>query len=244
MLLKKIAPLLLIPFIENAFKHCSNHNDNNKNKINIVINEVGGKLTLHCSNTFESKVYEEVSGGIGLNNVRRRLSLVYTDRYELDIQKEKDLLKESPLIIMTTAYSEYALESFSYDVIDYLVKPISFNRFLQAINKVNRYRGADPSKEVLFIKSDKQLKKLKLTDILFVQAMQNYVKIVTIDQTITAHMSLKELGSALPDYFIQTHKSYIVSKYKVDKIVDNQVIIKDYSVPISVRLKKDVLDNF
>ncbi|WP_299436451.1 LytTR family DNA-binding domain-containing protein [uncultured Aquimarina sp.] len=153
-------------------------------------------------------------------------------------------IKDSPLIIMTTAYSEYALESFSYDVIDYLVKPISFERFLQSINKVNRYCENETSKEVLFIKSEKQLKKVNIDNILFVEAMQNYIKIVTSEQSITVHMSLKTIKELLPDYFIQTHKSYVVSKYKVDEIVGNQVIIKDYKIPISVRLKKEVLGSF
>ena len=81
-----MAPLLLIPFIENAFKHCNNHNI--KNKMHIVITEVGGKLTLHCSNTFENESYKNVSGGIGLNNVKRRLSLLYPEAYQLDIKTE------------------------------------------------------------------------------------------------------------------------------------------------------------
>jgi len=153
-------------------------------------------------------------------------------------------LQDSPLIIMTTAYSEYALESFSYDVIDYLVKPISFERFLQSINKVNRYIGSETSKDVLFIKSEKQLKKVRIDSILFIEAMQNYIKIITEEQFITAHMSLKTMKELLPDDFIQTHKSYIVSKYKVDEIEGNEIIIRNYKIPISVRLKKEVLSNF
>lgn len=152
-------------------------------------------------------------------------------------------LKESPSIIMTTAYTEYALESFSYEVLDYLVKPISFERFLQAINKVNRYCGNETSKEVLFIKTDKQLKKVKIDDILFVEAMQNYIKVLTFDQSIIAHMSLKTIKEILPDYFIQTHKSYLVSKYKIDKIKGNEITIEGHKIPISVRLKKEVLNS-
>lgn len=153
-------------------------------------------------------------------------------------------LKDLPSIVMTTAYTEYALESFTYDVLDYLVKPISFERFLQTINKVNRYCGNEISKEVLFIKSDKQLKKVAINDILFIEAMQNYIKIVTIEQSITTHMSLKIIKNILPNDFIQTHKSYLVSKYKVDEIIGNQVHIKNFKIPISVRLKKEVLNSF
>ncbi|WP_282087208.1 LytR/AlgR family response regulator transcription factor [Aquimarina algiphila] len=154
-------------------------------------------------------------------------------------------LKKSPSIIMTTAYKEYALQSFTYNVLDYLVKPISFKRFLQAVNKVNSYYGSSDEKNILFLKSERQLKKINIKDILFAEAMQNYIKVVTPKETIITHISLKSFKDQLPeDNFIQTHKSYIVSKYKVDKIVENQIIIGDYEIPISVRLRKMVLNHF
>lgn len=154
-------------------------------------------------------------------------------------------LKNSPSIIMTTAYEEYALESFTFNVLDYLVKPISFKRFLQAVNKVNNYHANSPEVEILFIKSDKELKKIHINNILFIEAMQNYIKVVTIEETIIAHMSLKGFKDQLPeDRFIQTHKSYIVSKFKVDKIKEHQIIIGDYEIPISIRLRKTFLDSF
>jgi len=154
-------------------------------------------------------------------------------------------LKNSPSIIMTTAYEEYALESFKYNVLDYLLKPISFERFLQAVNKVNNYYGNDTENKVLFLKSEKQLKKIRMNDILFVEAMQNYIKVVTLEEIIVTHISLKSFKDQLPeDNFIKTHKSYIVSKYKVDKIIENQIIIGDYEIPISLRLRKNVLNSF
>ncbi|WP_187388345.1 sensor histidine kinase [Seonamhaeicola marinus] len=84
---KKIVPLLLIPFIENAFKHCSNMSNNLDNVINIHIKEVGGKLSLKCTNTYDDVSGKHIAGGIGLINVKRRLSLVYPDKHELDIRK-------------------------------------------------------------------------------------------------------------------------------------------------------------
>jgi DNA-binding LytR/AlgR family response regulator len=153
-------------------------------------------------------------------------------------------LKNSPSIIMTTAYEEYALESFTYNVLDYLVKPISFERFLQAVKKINNYYSDRTENEVVFIKSEKQLRKVNINEILFAEAMQNYTKVVTVTESIIIHMSLKGFKNQLPDSFIQTHKSYVVSKYKVDKIIENQIIIGKYKVPISVRLKKIVLNSF
>lgn len=153
-------------------------------------------------------------------------------------------LKASPSIIMTTAYTEYALESFSYQVIDYLVKPISHERFSLAANKVIRHFGNENSKESLFIKSGKQLEKVRINDVLYVKSMQNYIQIFTTNRSIIAHMSLKVIKEMLPDFFIQTHKSYLVSKFKIDKIIGNQITIQSHQIPISVRLKKEVLSSF
>lgn len=154
-------------------------------------------------------------------------------------------LKRSPSIIMTTAYKEYALQSFGYNVLDYLVKPISFKRFLQAINKVNSYYEHKDEKNILFLKSERQLKKIAIEDILFVEAMQNYIKVTTSKETIITHISLKSFKNQLPeDNFIQTHKSYIISKFKVDKIEGNKIIIGCHEIPISVRLKSKVLNSF
>jgi len=154
-------------------------------------------------------------------------------------------LKNAPSVIMTTAYEKYALESFQYNVLDYLVKPISLKRFLQAIAKVDHYHNHKTKDDVLFLKSEKQLKKILVNDILFAEAMQNYIKVVTLQETIIIHMSLKSFKDQLPEeIFIQTHKSFIIAKYKVDDIIDHQIRIGDYTIPISVRLRKSVLKNF
>lgn len=190
-----------------------------------------------CKNVLQANHYLE----------SRQIDLIFLD-INMPIVSGIDWLKDlknSPSIIMTTAYEEYALESFMYNVLDYLVKPISFERFLQAVTKVNNYYFHKTKNEVLFLKSEKQLKKIYVNDILFAEAMQNYIKVVTLEETIITHMTLMSFKDQLPkDSFIQTHKSYIVSKYKVDKIIENQLIIGAYAIPISVRLKRTVLNNF
>ena len=151
-------------------------------------------------------------------------------------------LRVSPLVIMTTAYPEYALESFEYEVIDYLVKPISFERFLQAANKAYRLVYVSEDNNVFFVKSDKSLKKVNVSDILFLEAMQNYVKIVTNEETIITHSTLKQLHENLSENnFIQTHKSFLVAKQHIEEIMGNQIRIGEFTVPISVRMKKEVL---
>ncbi len=187
-----------------------------------------------CKNVLQANQYLE----------SKQIDLIFLD-INMPIVSGMDWLKglkNSPSIIMTTAYEEHALESFTYNVLDYLVKPISFERFLQAVNKVNNYYIHKTENEVLFLKSEKQLKKIHINDILFAEAMQNYIKVVTVTETIITHMSLKRFKDQLPeDNFIQTHKSYIISKYKIDTIIENQIIIGKYKVPVSVRLKKAVL---
>ncbi len=151
-------------------------------------------------------------------------------------------LKTSPVVIMTTAYPQYALESLEYEVIDYLVKPISFDRFLQASNKAYRLVNVSKEDNVFFVRSDKSLKKITTSEILFLEAMQNYVKIVTKDETVISHVTLKQLRSNLPgNDFVQTHKSYLVAKEHIQEIIGNQISIDRYKVPISVRMKKEVL---
>ena len=86
----KIAPLLLIPFIENSFKHCSNYLDSNANTIKIIIKEAGGKIHLNVTNSYDQSINENIVGGIGLFNVKKRLSLLYPDTHQLKINKEKD----------------------------------------------------------------------------------------------------------------------------------------------------------
>ncbi|WP_299619097.1 LytTR family DNA-binding domain-containing protein [uncultured Tenacibaculum sp.] len=151
-------------------------------------------------------------------------------------------LQKSPLVVITSAYSEHALESFDFDVIDYLVKPIPFDRFLKAVNKAERLLNSKDTVENLFIKTSNSIKKITVEDILFLESMQNYVKIITKEEVIVSHSTLKQMLEQLPeDLFIQTHKSYVVSKNKVNEIVGNQILIYQYKIPISVRLKKEVV---
>ncbi len=151
-------------------------------------------------------------------------------------------LKNSPLVIITSAYSEHALESYNFEVIDYLVKPISFDRFLQAVNKAERLLTTTQVNNMIFLKTTNTLKKISVSDILFIESMQNYVKVTTDTETIISHITLKELYKQLPkEEFIQTHKSYVISKSKINEIIGNQIRIKEYQIPISVRLKKEVM---
>ncbi|MFD2562291.1 LytR/AlgR family response regulator transcription factor [Aquimarina rubra] len=150
--------------------------------------------------------------------------------------------KMVPPTIMTTAYSEHALESYNFNVIDYLVKPISFERFKQAVDKTRNLINDKELTAYLFVKQDKEIKKIELNKILFVEAQQNYVKIITTEETILTHKTLKSMQSSLSEEdFIKTHKSFLVALHKIDKISGNEIFIKDYRLPLSTRLKKQVI---
>ncbi len=164
-------------------------------------------------------------------------------------------LKHTPRVIFTTAYSEYAVESFEFDVVDYLIKPISFERFLQAANKAHRLlseKSPTPKPEknkeeeeelFIFVRTDKQLVKILLDDILFVESLQNYIRIHTNDKSYVTLVPLKKVFDILPEKdFIQIHKSFVISKSKVEAIVGNQILIGEHKIPIGRSLKEQVLE--
>jgi len=128
------------------------------------------------------------------------------------------ILKDHPPTIFTTAYPEHALESFEFNVVDYLVKPISFERFLQAVNKALRMSNISNENEepFLILKEGNSIVKIKIADIDFIEAMQNYIKIQTPNKKYTILMTMKEMVGQLPENeFFQTHRSFIVQMKKI-----------------------------
>jgi DNA-binding LytR/AlgR family response regulator len=173
----------------------------------------------------------------------------------LDIQMPRltgiDFLKtlsHPPMAIITTAYSEYALEGYSLDVIDYLVKPIPFDRFLKAVQKAfdfhqMRHRETQASsQEYFFVKSNGKFERVAFNDILYVESMQNYVLIHLPGQKLIVYMTLAGLEAQLPPRrFMKVHKSFVVSIEQVTSIENNEIIIRQSRIPISRAMKDDVL---
>jgi DNA-binding LytR/AlgR family response regulator len=144
------------------------------------------------------------------------------------------------MVILTTAFPQYALEGYELDIIDYLLKPFAFNRFLKAVQKAKDYHemktrtgGAMPS-SYIFIKSDKRIEKIELCDLLYAESVGNYVSVYTDDKKIIAYLTMKSLESQLPaDEFIKIHQSYLVNCGKIDAIEGNEIKIGNKSLPIS-----------
>lgn len=170
----------------------------------------------------------------------------------LDIQMPEltgiDFLKslhQKPKVIFTTAYSEYAIEGYQLDVVDYLLKPFSFERFVQAVNKaveLLKTNMGNAEKDYLLVRSEHKVHKIKLEDIRYIQSMREYVAYFLPTGKILELNSLKKLEEGLPsDRFIRIHKSYIIPIHKVTALEGNMVHIGNEKLPIGNLYKEEVL---
>jgi two-component system LytT family response regulator len=181
----------------------------------------------------------------------------------LDIQMPKmngiDFLKATPhlpMVIITTAYPSYALEGFQLDVMDYLVKPILFDRFFQGINKAKDYHvlltkssANDQTNSALamdyfFIKCGHKFERIYFSDVLYIEALQNYVTLFTLKGKFITQLPLKNVEQNLSSQqFIRVHKSYIVSIPKIEAIENNDIIIQSFRIPISRHYREQVMSS-
>ncbi|RFM28257.1 LytR/AlgR family response regulator transcription factor [Deminuibacter soli] len=164
-----------------------------------------------------------------------------------------DFLKQvsnPPMVIITTAYKDYAVDGFNLDVTDYLLKPIPFDRFLKACNKAwERFTAKQqdtvitPADNSLFVKADGKLQKINIDDVLFMEAMENYTAVYLPGKKLITQLPLKAFTEKLPaQQFAQPHKSYLVAINKIDAIEGNLLHIQQYQVPISKYEKEQLLE--
>ncbi len=157
-------------------------------------------------------------------------------------------LSNPPSVIITTAFSNYAVEGFELNVVDYLLKPFSFERFLNAVNKVelrnpNTLHADIETKDgYLFIKCENRIEKIFYSDILFVEAMENYVIVQTEKRKYISYLTLNSVEDYLPDnLFVRVHKSYIIAISKIDSIERNTIKIKNHLIKFNRNNKEEVL---
>ncbi|MGD8426323.1 MAG: LytTR family DNA-binding domain-containing protein [Balneolaceae bacterium] len=160
-------------------------------------------------------------------------------------------LQNPPRVIITTAYPNYAHEGFELNVVDYLLKPFSFDRFLKALSKIQttQANGPDQKQKIenggrfVFVKVDKVLHKVSFDEILYIESDKDYVNIVKADGSLMLLQTLKYWEDLLPDeHFSRVHKSFIVNISKIDKIAGNQIQIGDRYIPIGRSFKQEFLD--
>lgn len=154
-------------------------------------------------------------------------------------------LTNPPKVIIVSAYEQYALKGYEFEVVDYLLKPVSFDRFLKSANRIHDLLQTE-QKEVddyIFVKSDKQLKKIMFRDILFIESMENYVIIQTVSSKEIVYTTLKQIHESLPqDIFQQTHRSYIVNIDQVNAIDGNLLNINSHKIPVARNLRDNVFN--
>jgi DNA-binding LytR/AlgR family response regulator len=186
---------------------------------------------------------------------KRQVDLMF-----LDIQMPQitglDFLKslsKPPKVILTTAYRQYALDGYELDVVDYLLKPVSFERFMKAINKYYQYTNdsfivsesvqtSSESDSYMYVKSDKKIVKILLKDIQFIESLKDYVQIHTTKKSIVTKNQIGALEEKLPvDKFVRIHKSYIVSISHIDAFTSSTIEIKKKELPIGRSYKNAVL---
>lgn len=184
------------------------------------------------------------------------MELTQVDLIFLDIQMPKmngiEFLKirqSQPMVVITSAYPSYALESFQLNVLDYLLKPIIFERFFQAAKKARDYyklvNQADKAagQDYFFIKCGNKYEKIVFDDILYVEGLQNYVAIYTSKGKYVTMLSLKHLEEKLnPAIFIRVHRSYIVAVNKIDAIEAGELFVGTHVIPISRSLREQVIE--
>jgi len=173
---------------------------------------------------------------------------------ELSGLKMLNTLKNAPKVILTTAYSEYALESYNYSVVDYLLKPVELDRFLIAVNKASQQiqlesklkgQRVDYTKAAnyLFVYQDQNTYKVDFDDILYIKAEGNYISIKTNEKNYITRETMKSIEKQLAeDIFVRVNKSYIVSIQKIERVFGNTIVIADDEIPIGKIYKMKFLE--
>ncbi|WP_172281874.1 LytR/AlgR family response regulator transcription factor [Chryseobacterium sp. LAM-KRS1] len=160
-------------------------------------------------------------------------------------------LENPPLCIFTTAYSEYALEGYRLQIVDYLLKPIAFNRFYQAVNKAQQQfilferskRNISLDDPYLYVRQSDTFIKVSWVDILYIESMQNYTKLHFKDKTLVIHQTMKAIEESLsPEHFFRIHKSFLINITHIEMIAGGRLYINKTELPISRTRKEELLN--
>lgn len=212
-----------------------------------ILKTEGLTLMAKCRNAIEAMAKLEL----------HQIDLIFLD-IEMPLVNGINFLKalsSPPKVIFTTAYAEYALQGYELNVTDYLLKPFSYDRFLQAVNKVKQQLATAvnetpapeaAAQEHLVVKEREGLLKIAFADILYIEGSRDYMKIVTPARQYLVHLTMKKLEELLPaSRFIRTHKSYIVAIAHIKVVKTNELLLTDkQTIPVSVNYKDQVLKSF
>ena len=176
---------------------------------------------------------------------KQKIDLIFLDIKMPDISGIDfvNCLQKAPMIIFTTAYSEYAVQGFELDALDYLLKPFSLARFTKSCNKaleLNTFRNGD-QQNFIFVKTGYQEEKILLDEILYVEAEGNYVSFILKTRKLLSRQSLVDVAMILPDnQFIRIHRSFIISLNKIEKIARQELFVAGFSLPVGASYEEKV----
>ncbi|CAN5388939.1 LytTR family DNA-binding domain-containing protein [soil metagenome] len=193
---------------------------------------------LNLSATFDNAL----TGLTYLNN--NKVDVLFLD-INMDELSGIELLESSKInsqVIITTAYQEYALKGYELQITDYLLKPFTFNRFLQAVNKAQEnlsQRVTDKQLDFIFVKTENRLEKITINDILYIEGMRDYLRIHTVNKKIMTLQSFNEIEQLLPSNLVcRVHKSYMVAVNKIESIERSEIKIGNILIPVSLTYKE------
>ena len=192
-------------------------------------------LKATCNNAAEAFKFLQLHGDIDL----LFLDINMPQQSGLDFYKT---LKNPPQVIFTTAYAQYAVDGFEVNAVDYLLKPIAYERFLTATHKVlNNQNTTKNTDDFIVLKENKALHKVFYNNIQYIEAFGDYVKVHTQEKTITTHSTFSKLIERLPNHFLRTHKSFSINLNKMNHLSGNQIKVDTHTVPIGQTYKQTVL---
>lgn len=213
--------------------------------IESYLQQLGGFTVIKCTSAMEAfTILQE-----------KTIDIVFLDIHMprltgLDLLKT---LKNKPKVIITSAHREYALESFDLDVVDYLLKPVSFERFLQALAKVSFIQqpflavnsASQQDDTFIYLKEEKKMMKIFIRDIVYIESIKDYVKVKLNDKQIVTYQRIGYMQEKLPeDKFVRIHKSFIVALDKIDSYDNDGVTIGGHMIPIGRSYKNQVISVF
>lgn len=178
-----------------------------------------------------------------------KIEIIFCD-IQMPLLNGIDLIKiidYKPISIITTAYDNYALQGFTLDVVDYLLKPFSFERFQQAVNKAielykfrnekSAYKNTD--EQFIYVRVNQMMQKVTLDSILYIEALKDYVQLITPDKKIIIQDTMKSMEEQLPEIFKRVHKSYIINKNRIEKYTAQSLVINATEIPIGRTYKEN-----
>jgi len=217
--------------------------DDEPNAVNLL------EILIHQNTKWQllGKCYDALEAMAFLKENKPDLIFLDINMPQLTGMELAGLLSKDTKIVFTTAYSEYAAESYTFQTIDYLLKPITLKRFLSAMQKIESYFSSHDSndkafrasgEEYFFVKSGKVFRKILLEDIQYFEGEKEYVRLVTTEEQILIYRRLKDIEDQLAPPFVRVHNSYIVNTKQLNKIQDNHIYIAGKQIPISEKFKE------